>query len=126
MEERACDTCLPERLFATDRFPRNRLNIYSRSNILAFVRHVLRDSPAFAKIRKSSFGKLFDLPTRQCPVSCKLIHSLLSRQLRCNQEHTLWSVFGKDPLRFSLEEFGTITGLNCRSFPDGYEAPDHN
>ncbi|KAF2610811.1 hypothetical protein F2Q70_00012048 [Brassica cretica] len=32
----------------------------------------------------------------------------------------------EDPLRFSLEEFGTITGLNCGSFPDGYEAPDHN
>ncbi|CAN6810662.1 unnamed protein product, partial [Brassica oleracea] len=90
----ACDTRLPERLFATDRFPRNRLNIYSRPNILAFVRHVLRGSEAFAKIRKSSFRKLFDLPTH--------------------------------PLRFSLEEFGTITGLNCGSFPDGYEAPDHN
>ncbi|KAG5398331.1 hypothetical protein IGI04_020145, partial [Brassica rapa subsp. trilocularis] len=122
----ACDSRLPERLFATDRFPRHRLNIYSRPNILAFVCHALRGSEVFAKIRESSFGKLFDLPTRQCPVSCKLIHSLLSRQLRCNQEHTLWSVFGKDPLRFSLEEFGTITGLNCGSFPDGYEAPDHN
>ncbi|RIA04195.1 hypothetical protein BRARA_K01598, partial [Brassica rapa] len=122
----ACDSRLPERLFATDRFPRHRLNIYSRPNILAFVRHALRGSEVFAKIRESSFGKLFDLPTRQCPVSCKLIHSLLSRQLRCNQEHSLWSVFGKDPLRFSLEEFGTITGLNCGSFPDGYEAPDHN
>ncbi|KAL0657601.1 hypothetical protein Bca4012_078186 [Brassica carinata] len=100
--------------------------INSRPNILAFVRHVLRGSEAFAKIRKSSFEKLFDLPTRQFPVSCKLIHSLLSPQLRCNQEHTLWSVFGKDHLRFSLEEFGTITGLNCGSFPDGYEAPDNN
>ncbi|KAF2565060.1 hypothetical protein F2Q70_00014746 [Brassica cretica] len=69
MEDNACDTRLPERLFATDRFPRNRLNIYSRPNILAFVRHVLHGSEAFAKIRKSSFGKLFDLPTRQCPVS---------------------------------------------------------
>ncbi|WZZ42816.1 hypothetical protein YC2023_039075 [Brassica napus] len=94
MEDNACDTRLPERLFATDRFPRNRLNIYSRPNILAFVRHVLRGSEAFTKIRKSSFGKLFDLPTH--------------------------------PLRFSLEEFGTIIGLNCGSFPDGYEAPDHN
>ena len=35
-------------------------------------------------------------------------------------------MFGKDHLRFSLEEFGTITGLNCGSFPDGYEAPDNN
>uniref|UniRef100_A0A0D3CZZ6 DUF1985 domain-containing protein n=1 Tax=Brassica oleracea var. oleracea TaxID=109376 RepID=A0A0D3CZZ6_BRAOL len=115
MEDNACDTRLPERIFATDRFPRNRLIIYSRPNILAFVRHVLRGSEAFAKIRKSSFGKLFDL-------------QLVSTQfpLRCNQEHTLWFVFGKDPLRFSLEEFGTITGLNCGSFPDGYEAPDHN
>ncbi|KAF2544170.1 hypothetical protein F2Q68_00031915 [Brassica cretica] len=126
MEENTVDHRLPERLFATDRFPRHRLNIYSRPNILAFVRHVLRYSPAFGKIRESSFRKLFDLPTRQIPVSCKLIDNLLSRQLLCNQEYTLWSVFGKDPLRFSLEEFGTISGLNCGVFPEGYEAPDHN
>ncbi|KAL0749832.1 hypothetical protein Bca101_031835 [Brassica carinata] len=120
----ACDTRLPERLFATDRFPRNRLNIYSRPNILAFVRHVLRGSEVFAKIRKSSFGKLFDLPTHR-PFRSRYI-AFSPAILGCNQEHTLWSVFGKDPLRFSLEEFGTITGLNCGSFPDGYEAPDHN
>ncbi|KAH0903870.1 LOW QUALITY PROTEIN: hypothetical protein HID58_043373 [Brassica napus] len=126
MEENTVDHRLPKRLFATDRFPRHRLNIYSRPNILAFVRHVLRYSPAFGKIRESSFRKLFDLPTRQIPVSCKLIHNLLSCQLLCNQEYTLWSVFGKDPLRFSLEEFETITGLNCGVFPEGYEAPDYN
>ncbi|KAL0843861.1 hypothetical protein Bca101_017107 [Brassica carinata] len=124
--EDALDHRLPVRLFATDRFPRRRLNIYSRPNILAFFRHILRDSPEFTRIRESSFGKLFDLPARQCPVSCKLIHCLLSHQLLCNQEHTLWSVFGSDPLRFSLEEFGTITGLNCGAFPEWYEAPDPN
>ncbi|CAN7140061.1 unnamed protein product, partial [Brassica rapa subsp. narinosa] len=124
--EDAVDHRLPVRLFATDRFPRRRLNVYSRPNILAFLRHILRGSPVFTRIRESPFGKLFDLPARQCPVSCKLIHGLLSRQLLCNQEHTLWTVFGKDPLRFSLEEFGTITGLNCGAFPEGYEAPDHN
>ncbi|KAL0875598.1 hypothetical protein Bca101_025303 [Brassica carinata] len=32
----------------------------------------------------------------------------------------------RDPLRFSLEEFGTITGLNCGAFPEWYEAPDPN
>ncbi|KAL0802849.1 hypothetical protein Bca101_058025 [Brassica carinata] len=124
--EDALDHRLPVRLFATDRFPRRRLNIYSRPNILAFLRYILRDYPEFTRIRESSFGKLFDLPARQCPVSCKLIHCLLSRQLLCNQEHTLWSVFGSDPLRFSLEEFGTITGLNCGAFPEWYEAPDLN
>ncbi|KAL0807551.1 hypothetical protein Bca101_100043 [Brassica carinata] len=77
------------------RFPVHRQTPNGRPNILAFIRHVLRGFEAFAKIRKSSFGKLFDL---------QLVN----------------------PLRFSLEEFGTITGLNCGSFPDGYEAPDHN
>lgn len=120
------DHRLSVRLFATDRFPRRRLNIYSRPNILTFLRHVLRGSSGFTRIRESSFGKLFDLPLRQCPVSCKLIHCLLSRQLLSEDEHTLWTVFGSDPLKFGLEEFGTITGLNCGAFPEGYEPPDHN
>ncbi|XP_056841664.1 uncharacterized protein LOC108858261 [Raphanus sativus] len=124
--EDAIDHRLPMRLFATDRFPCRRLNIYSRPNILTFLRHVLRGSSEFTRIRESSFGKLFDLPLRQCPVSCKLIHCLLSRQLLSDDEHTLWTVFGSDPLKFGLEEFGTITGLNCGAFPEGYEPPDHN
>ncbi|KAF8114086.1 hypothetical protein N665_0042s0008 [Sinapis alba] len=98
----------------------------SRPNILAFLRHLLRDTPKFTRIRKPSFGKLFDLPTRQCPVSCKLIHSLLTRQLVCKIEHTLWTVFGSGLLRFSLEEFRTITSLNCGAFPDGYQSSDHS
>lgn len=122
----AVDHRLPVRLFATDRFPRRRLNIYSRPNILAFLRHTLKGSQEFEKIRNSSFGKLFDLPLRQCPISCKLIHCLLSRQLIFTEEHTLRTVFGGSPLKFGLEEFGTITGLNCGDFPDGYEPPDHN
>ncbi|KAG2317183.1 hypothetical protein Bca52824_020305 [Brassica carinata] len=126
MEEDTPDHRLPERLFATDRFPRRRLNIYSRPNILALLRHILRGSSEFTKIRDSPFGKLFDLPTRQCPVSCKLIHCLLSRQLICKLDNTLWTVFGKDPIRFGLEEFGTITGLNCGEFPNDHEAPDPN
>ncbi|KAF8113485.1 hypothetical protein N665_0049s0001 [Sinapis alba] len=61
-----------------------------------------------------------------CPVSCKLIHGLLSRQLISKTEYTLWSVFGNNPIRFSLEEFWSITGLNCGEFPAGYDPPDHN
>lgn len=66
---------------------------------------------------------MFDLPARQCPVSCKLIHSFLTRQLVCEDKHTLWSVFGGNPLCFRLQEFGTITGLPCGAFPPGYN-PD--
>ncbi|KAF8115516.1 hypothetical protein N665_0026s0059 [Sinapis alba] len=114
---------LPPRLFATDRFPSKRLNIYSSPEILAFISNVFRDTPEFETIRNSCFGKLFDLPARQCPISCKLIHSLLTQQLICLPKNTLWSVFGAKPLQYGLEEFGTVTGLHCGSFPVVYH-PD--
>uniref|UniRef100_A0A0D3B5F8 Ubiquitin-like protease family profile domain-containing protein n=1 Tax=Brassica oleracea var. oleracea TaxID=109376 RepID=A0A0D3B5F8_BRAOL len=114
---------LPQRLFATDRFPIRLLNIYSKPDMLAFVHDVLRDTSEFQTIRDSCFGKLFDLPARQCPVSCKLIHSLLSRQLLVDDPHTLWTTFSGQPLRFGLQEFGTITGLPCGAFPVGHLPP---
>ncbi|KAF3573030.1 hypothetical protein F2Q69_00058342 [Brassica cretica] len=114
------DHRLPPRLFATDRFPSGRLNIYSKPDLLAFIRHTLRDTEELDYIRRSCFGKLFDLPARQCPVSWKLIHAMLTRQLVVEDKHTLWSVFGSDPIKFGLQEFGTITGLPCGAFPVGY------
>ena len=45
---------------------------------------------------------------------------MLTRQLVCGDKHTLWSVFGSDPIKFDLQEFGTITGLPCGAFPVGY------
>ncbi|KAF3573027.1 hypothetical protein F2Q69_00058341 [Brassica cretica] len=114
------DHRLPPRLFATDRFPSGRLNIYSKPDLLAFIRHTLRDTEELDYTRRSCFGKLFDLPARQCPVSCKLIHTMLTRQLVVEDNHTLWSVFGSDPIKFGLQEFGTITDLPCGAFPVGY------
>ncbi|CAN6923702.1 unnamed protein product, partial [Brassica oleracea] len=95
------DHRLPTRLFATDTFPSGRHNIYSKPELLAFIRHVLRDTEEFQYIRSSSFGKLFDLPARQCRSSGKLIHAI-------------------DPIKFGLQEFGTITGSPCGAFPVGY------
>ncbi|CAN7014111.1 unnamed protein product [Brassica oleracea var. botrytis] len=114
------DLRLPPRLFATDRFPTMRLNIYSSPDLLSFIRNVLRDTPELETIRQSCFGKLFNLPARQCPVSCKLIHTFLTRQLVCLPKNTLWSAFGGSPFRYGLEEFGTVTGLPCGSYPERY------
>ncbi|CAN7097156.1 unnamed protein product [Brassica rapa subsp. narinosa] len=86
------DLRLPPRLFATDRFPTKRLNIYSSPDLLPFIRNVLRGTREFETIRRSCFGKLFDLPARQCHVSCKLIYSFLTRQLVCHPKNTLWPV----------------------------------
>lgn len=117
------DHRLPLRLFATDRFPINKLNIYSSPEILPFLRRVLSGTKEFQTIRQSCFGKLFDIPSRQAPISTKLIHSFLSRQLICGGDHTLFSVFGGNPFRYGLQEFGAVTGLNCSPFTEGYH-PD--
>ncbi|KAL0772673.1 hypothetical protein Bca101_037824 [Brassica carinata] len=114
------DLRLPPRLFAMDRFPTRHLNIYSSPDLLPFIRNVLRDTPELETIRQSCFEKLFDLPARQCPVSCKLIHAFLTRQLVCLPKNTLWSAFGGSPFRYGLEEFGTVTGLPCGSYPERY------
>ncbi|KAF3557297.1 hypothetical protein F2Q69_00014306 [Brassica cretica] len=115
------DLRLPPRLFATDRFPTKRLNIYSSPDFLPFIRNVLRDTPELETICQSCFGKLFDLPARQCPMSCKLIHLFLTRQLVSFPKNTLRSAFGGSPFRYGHEEFGIVTGLPCGFFPERYK-----
>ncbi|KAF8095058.1 hypothetical protein N665_0342s0009 [Sinapis alba] len=103
-----------------------RLNIYSKPDILCFINHTLRGSPEFEVIRGSCFGGLFNLPARQCPVSHKLIHSLLTRQIVVSSQHTLWPVVAGHPFRFSLAEFQTVTGLPCGPFPEQYQTSSFN
>ncbi|CAN6924174.1 unnamed protein product [Brassica oleracea] len=63
----------------------------------------------------SQFGALFHLPVSRCSNSAKLVHSLLSRQLVTMRLYELWFLFADKPLRFSLREFGDITGLKCEA-----------
>ncbi|KFK38725.1 hypothetical protein AALP_AA3G152200 [Arabis alpina] len=114
------DDRLPCRLFATDRYPNARLNVYSKPDLVTFVRDALVGTEEFVKIRESPLGVLFDLPVSRCPISCKLLHALLTRQLLTTKKYELWTVFGGQPLRFSLSEFREITGLPCGEFPGGY------
>ncbi|XP_024014516.1 uncharacterized protein LOC112088464 [Eutrema salsugineum] len=76
-----CDDRLPPRLFATDRFPVNPINVYSKPDTLTFLLDVLRGSPELETILNSPFRHLFELPAVRCPISCKLIHTLLTRQV---------------------------------------------
>ncbi|CAA7051311.1 unnamed protein product [Microthlaspi erraticum] len=117
---------LPIRLLKTDHFPNRRLYVYGKPDIIAFVKHTLRNSPeAFERIRNSQLGKLWDFPTARCPVSCKLIHALLCRQLLSKKHHEMWTVFGGHPLRFSLSEFVSVIDLYCGEFLEGYDPDWH-
>ncbi|CAA7024908.1 unnamed protein product [Microthlaspi erraticum] len=46
--------------------------------------------------------------------SAKLVHNVLTRQLVTAKNHELWFVFERRPLRFSLQKFHAVTGLNCK------------
>lgn len=81
----------------------------------------MKGSSEYDRLLNSCFGSLFALPVSQCPISCKLIHALICRQLITKKKYELWTVFGGQPLRFSLVEFGSVTGLPYGEFPDNYD-----
>lgn len=115
------DERLPSRPFATDRYPSKRLNVYSTLDYLLVVREPLKGTPEMDRLLGSCFGKLFDLPVRRCSYSSVMIHALLARQVVTKKRYDL-PLFGGNPLRFSLAEFGRLTGLPCGEFEGGYVA----
>ncbi|XP_023640326.1 uncharacterized protein LOC111831048 [Capsella rubella] len=110
---------LPERVFATDRYPQNgRINSYSKKEYLLDIVDVLDGTQELKAIRESPFGPLLDYPVRRSSLSGKLVHNILCRSLHTDKQHEIWFVFGGQPIRFSLREFALITRLPCGPFPD--------
>lgn len=123
-EEDLVDKRLPPRLFATDRFPSKRLNCNSTLDYLLLVKDVLEGTDEFEQLLASCFGHLFRLPVRRCAFSGKIVHGMLTRQVVTKKRYELWPVFGGQPLKFSLSEFGHVTGLPCGEFEPGYVVDD--
>lgn len=121
--EKGPDERLPERLFATDRYPSRRLNVYSTMEYLVIVRKALQGTPDYDRLMGSCFGKLYDLPVRRCSYASVMIHGMLARQVVTKKRYEIWPVFGGKPWKFSLVEFGAVTGLPCGEFEEGY-VPD--
>lgn len=121
--EEGPDERLPERLFATDRYPSRRLNVYSTMEYLVIVRKALQETPVYDRLMGSCFGKLYDLPVRRCSYASVMIHGMLARQVVTKKWYEMWPVFGGKPWKFSLVEFGAVTGLSCGEFEEGY-VPD--
>lgn len=117
---------LPRRLFAYGAYPRKlRVNIYSKSHVIGSVAAALEGKDAMQTLMDSQFRRLFELPVVRCQNSTKLIGCLLSRQLVTTRRNEFWFTFGPHPLRFSLDEFRDVTGLNCGAFDvQDSEAPE--
>lgn len=107
------DERLPLRLFETDRFPSRRLNNYSSPGYLMVVRDALKGTPDLGRSLHSCFGPLFNIPVRRCSYSSVMLHAMLVRQVVTKKRYEVWPVFGGNPFRFSLVEFGRVTGSPC-------------
>lgn len=114
------DLRLPVRLFETNKFPSRRLNIYSSLGYLMVVRDALKGIPDLPRLLRTCFGPLFNTPVRRCSHSSVMLHAMLVRQVVTKKRYELWPVFGGNPFKFSLIEFGRATGLPCGEFEDGY------
>ena len=78
-------------------------------------------SDAWNELKDSSVGvflKLLDIDLKEKYIwSSQIVCFFLPHQLAVNNIHELWLLIDGQPLRFSLNEFKEITGLNCDSFP---------
>ena len=93
--------------------------MYSTIDFLLCVRDALNGTEEMAMLLRSCFGSLFRLPVRRVLMG-KVIHGMLTRQVLTKKKYELWPVFGGNPFRFSLVEFGEVTGLPCDEFEEGY------
>ncbi|KAG2328554.1 hypothetical protein Bca52824_011282 [Brassica carinata] len=71
---------------------------------------------AWESIKTSSVGVILRLKELNYTWSAKAVHHLLPNQLVVNNIQEIWSAIEGQPIRFSLYEFGDITGLNCEPF----------
>ncbi|KAL0702573.1 hypothetical protein Bca4012_058695 [Brassica carinata] len=71
---------------------------------------------AWESIKTSSVGVIVRLKEMDYTWSARAVHHLLTNQLVVDNIHELWSLIEGQPIRFSLFEFGEITGLNCEPF----------
>ncbi|KAJ4872829.1 Ulp1 protease family protein [Raphanus sativus] len=107
----------PHRLYEVGKTPiQNRSMNHScyLSNIQE-VREKLGED-VWSELRESPIGVIVKLKELNYIWSAKVVHQFLANQLAIESSHELWSLIDCMPLRFSLHEFGDITGLNCDPF----------
>ncbi|XP_055960157.1 uncharacterized protein LOC126662054 [Mercurialis annua] len=61
--------------------------------------------------KQTCFGFVLEMPP--CLFQGQVIHSLLARQLIHPKQNEMWFGVGEHKVRFSIEEFAVLTGLNC-------------
>uniref|UniRef100_M4F8L1 Ubiquitin-like protease family profile domain-containing protein n=1 Tax=Brassica campestris TaxID=3711 RepID=M4F8L1_BRACM len=107
---------LPPRFFPLGEEPVGlRVTPYHKPGGLRLILDTL-DPEEVDVIKRSPFGKFLELAD-QTPYSGRLGRYMLSRQLKVRKKYEAWFLFAENPIRFSLREFATVTGLPCGKYP---------
>ncbi|KAF8107833.1 LOW QUALITY PROTEIN: hypothetical protein N665_0116s0039 [Sinapis alba] len=101
------DSELPKRLFVAGSEPETNDLDKLESRFENEYKEVKKD-PVFSQILAFHDNKL--------NYSARMIHSMLAAGNR--QKHELWFEFARRPLRFSMQEYHAVTGLNCEVSKD--------
>ncbi|KAF8100390.1 hypothetical protein N665_0225s0008 [Sinapis alba] len=105
------DLDLPCRLFLTGFEPtrKKRVNNYFNLRWIEVIKGALEDDD-LTMLNASQFFKLLQLGDHV--FSVMFLHYLLSRQLVTEKEFELWWLFVGKPIRYAIQDFALVTGLN--------------
>ena len=98
------------------------INYNFRSRDLPHIIETLGED-VWKALVNSPIGVVARLVERRSVWSGRTVHYLLCRQLRVHRKE-IWSLVVDEPIRFSLVEFGEITGLNTGPLPTKSFEPD--
>ncbi|KAF8109191.1 hypothetical protein N665_0101s0021 [Sinapis alba] len=103
---------LPSRLFEFGFKPygRKRANSYFNLRWLDLIKKALEDDP-LEMLNASQFGRVLQMGGHT--FSVMFLHYLLSQQLLTEKELELWWLFVGKPIRYAIQDFALVTGLNC-------------
>lgn len=112
------DVSLPKRIFCEGNEPEvERINNCCRTSLLKLAKERLPTEYEEVK-RDPVFAHVMAIYDNGLAYSGRLVHSMMCRQLETSKQHELWFVFGRRPLRFSMQEFYAVTGLKYEKTDD--------
>nr|VDD01085.1 unnamed protein product [Brassica oleracea] len=103
---------LPLRMFEAGSEPsgRKRVNNYFNLRWIDIIKSALEEED-LEMLNESQFRRVLQMGSHT--FSVMFLHYCLSRQLVTAKENELWWIFIGKPIRYAIQDFALVTGLNC-------------
>ncbi|CAG7864400.1 unnamed protein product [Brassica rapa] len=103
---------LPLRMFEAGSEPsgRKRVNNYFNLRWIDIIKSALEEED-LEMLNESQFRRVLQMGSHT--FSVMFLHYCLSRQLVTAKEYELWWIFVGKPIRYAIQDFAMVTGLNC-------------